>query len=173
MKVVVSIFFVIFVGSISLNFYNINIIQENNNLLSVKLEQLNKKLVSSGKIIPADSVAYFNLNSCPLGWSAFKAGVGRFTIALNSDESDRGVYALGDTGGEEVHRLTKQELPRHTHVYSDWYYEDRGKDPEFATGHGDDVGIRFDQKRRTEPEGNNKPHNNMPPYIALLQCIKL
>ncbi|MBM7072670.1 hypothetical protein JQC92_11620 [Shewanella sp. 202IG2-18] len=146
---------------------------EINLTLKQQLNALEQKLNSSGKVVPANTIAFFNLQHCPNGWDVFEPGKGRFTISLNDQHEGLSVYELGNIGGEEKHQLTKQELPRHTHVYSDWYYEDRGKDPEFATGQGDDVGIRFNQKRRTEAEGNNAPHNNMPPYIALLQCIKV
>ena len=141
-------------------------------VMSNQIEILKNELYSSGKIIPDETVAFYNLKVCPTGWAPFSKGDGRFIISLNQHNEDLSAYNLGDTGGAEKHQLTKQELPRHTHVYNDWYYEDRGQDPEFATGEGDDVGIRFDQKRRTEAEGNNAPHNNMPPYIALLQCVK-
>ncbi len=140
---------------------------------SQRVIALSKQIAASGSIIPARTVAYFELANCPEGWQRYNEGVGRVTLAANDQENDLSVRKLKAIGGEEKHKLTLAELPKHTHVYDDWYYYDAGDEPEYATGEGDDVGMRQHQKRRTEPEGHNIAHNNMPPFIVLLQCIKL
>ncbi|KIO37079.1 phage baseplate protein [Shewanella sp. cp20] len=137
-----------------------------------QLSALSKQIADKGSIIPAKTVAYFDLANCPEGWQLYNQGIGRFTLAMNNQENELSVRKLKATGGEEKHKLTLAELPKHTHVYDDWYYYDSGDEPEYATGEGDDVGMRQHQKRRTEPEGHSVAHNNMPPFIVLLQCIK-
>ncbi|MXR68950.1 hypothetical protein GNT65_09750 [Shewanella sp. JBTF-M18] len=144
-----------------------------NNLANAQgLSALSKQIAGTGSIIPAKTVAYFDLTACPEGWQPYSEGRGRFTLAVNHQENALSVRKLNDKGGEEKHKLTLAELPKHTHVYDDWYYYDSGDEPEYATGEGDDVGMRQHQKRRTEPEGHSVAHNNMPPFVVLLQCIK-
>ncbi|QYK01486.1 phage baseplate protein [Shewanella psychrotolerans] len=148
-------------------------LQKANVANSQQLAALSKQIANAGSIIPTKTIAYFDLASCPEGWQAYDKGRGRFPLAVNNQDNDLSVRKLNTIGGTEKHKLTIQELPKHTHVYDDWYYYDSGNEPEYATGEGDDVGMRQHQKRRTEPEGHSIAHNNMPPFVVLLQCIKL
>lgn len=75
-------------------------------------------------------------------------------------------HAAGDTGGEEEHELTVQELPIHGHGYT-------------YTGQSDTTGtgaIRLVNPAGTEnaytgakdgKTGGGQAHNNMPPYLAV------
>lgn len=76
-------------------------------------------------------------------------------------------YALGDTGGEETHTLTVDEMPKHQH-------SDR---VEWANSQysGQPIGITWNQTSNliidkhlygTGYTGGSQPHNNMPPYQA-------
>lgn len=93
-----------------------------------------------------------------------QTAAGRVLIGAGTADSGT-VYNAGDTGGEEKHKLTVDELASHTHPFtldsprkgsgggSDWYV---------------DSGTIGDQNggatRETESTGNDQPHNNMPPY---------
>ncbi|QLE83766.1 hypothetical protein FLM48_00865 [Shewanella sp. Scap07] len=147
-------------------------LQSQDQQLQQQLDSLSSQIADSGSIIPRHSVGYFNLSACPQGWQPFSAGAGRFTIATNHGDNELAAHNIGQTGGAEKHKLTTSEMPRHTHVYYDWYFLDMGNEPEFSTGEGDDIGMRKNKARRSEPSGESVPHNNMPPYIALTQCIK-
>ena len=70
-------------------------------------------------------------------------------------------HPVGETGGEENHILTIDEMPSHDHKarYGD-------------TAGGDGSGYRFSNTNGTnrviiENEGGGKAHNNMPPYLAV------
>lgn len=81
----------------------------------------------------------------------------------------RGVWLveLGDTGGEEEHTLTPEEMPRHQHLYS----RSSGTVPVAAPG---EMPVRLPNffVTDTQPAGNDMPHNNLPPYINLIPIIR-
>ena len=84
-------------------------------------------------------------------------------------------YTLGATGGEYEHTLTANEMPTHRHPM----YAYSASASETASG-SDYVGDRAvlleytSESRKTywqqlfqAETGGNKPHNNMPPYLAV------
>ena len=107
------------------------------------------------------------------GWRDYEQGAGRFIAGMGRHtEHDRygnpiEEFTLGQIGGHRTHRLTKHELPSHSHTY------------EFSSGSplrakGDFSPIEFGSKDRirlTGSTGKNAPHTNLPPFIALRYCI--
>lgn len=76
---------------------------------------------------------------------------------------------LGATGGEEAHLLTLQEMPRHRHSL----------DGKKGGSHSDGGSAAFgaystapNRSRNTNFTGNDQPHNNMPPFLAINVMIK-
>ncbi|MBE8167718.1 MAG: hypothetical protein HAW66_05085, partial [Shewanella sp.] len=78
----------------------------------IALEAFKSEVSISGKIIPKNAVAFFNLQKCPKGWMHFTQGEGRFPIATNYNRNNLSARRLNDVGGEESHKLTVKELPR-------------------------------------------------------------
>lgn len=81
-------------------------------------------------------------------------------------------YNLGSTGGEETHVLTEEEMPSHKHLTMTGEAESWGEgingylkyDEKVMAGKMDsDNNVRY----YTSNEGGGKPHNNMPPYLAV------
>ena len=89
-------------------------------------------------------------------------------------------YAAGSTGGEAQHTLTVDEMPSHTHFSNDgWsgiasnssrtvrvnlmiYSKSKNK------GHTNPyIDARTGVDSTLSSTGKNKPHNNMPPYLAV------
>ena len=123
-----------------------------------------------GKIYPVGSI-YISANSTSPAelfggtWEQIKD---RFLLAAGD------TYAAGSTGGEATHTLTVDEMPSHAHNFDNYIsgYPDTsnriGQDnftmplinilnPSDTVGAG----------QYTNAAGNSKPHNNMPPYLAV------
>lgn len=74
-------------------------------------------------------------------------------------------YEIGSEGGEATHKLTVEELPSHTHPQ-------RGSNADQRVPTGDSGIFPFYEDRGlyaqiTGNTGGDKPHNNMPPYLAV------
>ncbi|MCF7838210.1 MAG: hypothetical protein K9N49_06230 [Candidatus Marinimicrobia bacterium] len=77
-------------------------------------------------------------------------------------------YTVGATGGENAHRLTVDELPRHTHSYTR-YDELKG-----YVAHGTGGYFwRYAQDKQTSHAGGNAPHENRPPFYALCLIMRV
>jgi hypothetical protein len=117
--------------------------------------------------VPRGAVLAFNLDACPFGWSEFKEGGGRFIVgAGDHPNAPIQVYKLGATGGQEKVGLTLEEMPKHSHSYS--YLGSR------PGGCGLE-GCGWEQalvNAETSEKGAGKPHDNLPPYVALTYCVR-
>lgn len=74
-------------------------------------------------------------------------------------------YANGTTGGEATHKLTVEEMPSHSHGYvrSRLFFSDpQGQN---AIAYNNNIGQAIGAG--TNNTGGSKPHNNMPPYLAV------
>lgn len=125
---------------------------------------------------------------CPSGWTEYSNARGRVILGVNDQ------HLFKETAGEEMHTLSTQELPnyqltgqatdtKHSHPVSvqfstidgsngsvnpraglddGRYTSGSAKIDVLESGHGHAVSVLSG--------GNNEPHNNMPPYIALYFC---
>jgi microcystin-dependent protein len=81
---------------------------------------------------------------------------------------------MGDTGGEENHTLTNNEIGDHNHAYMSGLSSANGLTD--ISGGGRDwasVLMGFQGAAITGPTGGNMPHNNMPPYYVLAYIMKV
>lgn len=89
---------------------------------------------------------------------------------------------VGNTGGEEKHTLTSDEMPRHTHRFyrQNWYSSDSlDSDPSNTIySWPDDTRVAVRRCAGSDAEdaysyvGGNLPHNNMPPYYVVNMWIR-
>lgn len=80
-------------------------------------------------------------------------------------------YKNGETGGESEHKLTVDEMPNHTHGTGinesdgfDVHITDATLTPDTKYAENGSSFIRHTLPTTT---GGDKPHNNMPPYLAV------
>ena len=86
---------------------------------------------------------------------------GRFLFATKSG------YSCGQTGGEETHILTIEEMPSHSHSTVEWARTIHGTWNHESSGSNKTLDYRDDTPYSgTNSTGGNCAHNNMPPYLC-------
>ncbi|MEK7582046.1 MAG: hypothetical protein AAB488_01805 [Patescibacteria group bacterium] len=117
--------------------------------------------------LPSGAVVYFNLLTCPSGWSSYASAQGRNIIGLKP--TDTSFDVLNETGGEKNHTLSIAEMPSHTHV-------EKLAQINITTGddYGPGLGARYIASiaGTTGATGSGGAHNVLDPYITLLACVK-
>lgn len=105
---------------------------------------------------PERVAAYYGFGT----WEAY--GSGQMLLGVSDG------HAIGSTGGEENHTLITTEIPTHHHMFAtnydgtdkfnQWYFKMQGEQQDKAfTAYG----------INTLDAGGGKPHNNMPPFVAV------
>lgn len=153
------------------------------NSLENKLKELEKKLtnLSSKNNIPIGMIALWSgaESTIPTGWERVNELSGRFPLGIGSHTDNSGysnVINEGESGGEYKHKLSEQEMPSHTHdlsivnmVIADGSNGTTARavaingGPENGNGNWFVTNTGFPILQT----GNNKPHNNIPPYYAV------
>lgn len=146
----------------------------------------------SGKLnlIPTGWVLCDGTNGTPDLRGKFVLGFGQGKDLTNRN--------MGESGGEETHKLIVDELPSHNHkiftpigskqeswkFVKDQYYDQNGVVKTWSdvygsartvnyTNLGSNDNIYFTLPGTTSNVGLNKPHNIMPPYYVLAYIMKL
>lgn len=136
------------------NSSDIEIIESGDNL---QFEIIKSQLLNS--IYPIGSIYMSATNTNPgstLGgtWERIQD---KFLLASGS------LYSAGSTGGEATHKLTVDEMPSHNHnaYLSGGSLASAAGRLLFETAAGQEF---YNSIKST---GGDKPHNNMPPYLAV------
>lgn len=146
---------------------------------NVLTEQVNANVVPAvGGDLDTRAVVAFTSEkgerTCPPGWKPFEEAKDRFILGAGNKYQE-----VGSTGGEETVKLEERHMPSHSHSVessSSAAFSLSGVDDKKSTnphyvnpannrGHPNQI-------MKAQPEGGNKAHNNMPPWIALYYCIK-
>ena len=136
----------------------------NKDIISAK-EEFKKNLLE--KVYPIGSYYWSEKSISPdnIFGGRWQKIEGRFLFASNYNHS------VGETGGEERHYLTIDEMPSHSHQYvkfkyANSLYKSRGdKDNSACPSNGFDTDP-FTETGYTSSTGSSNSHNNMPPFLV-------
>ena len=141
--------------------------------LEYRVKQLEGRPPSSS--IPVDAVVAVTSEDCPDGWQKYGKAEGRFVIGVG-----KGPLAarLGteQEGGDEKVKLIIDHMPSHAHATAlhaadnDKRGWGRGQSDKTTVSATHNVGKSDGGHFLTSERGESRPHNNMPPYIALRFC---
>lgn len=132
--------------------------------------------------IPAGVIVMWSgsANEIPSGWALCDGKNntpdlrGRFIVGVGTLGSD--TYNVRSTGGEARHRLSLQEMPRHNHKftsYNDDYNASNANGYRKEGLAGDSSNAAIEHSDLIEYVGDNKAHENRPPYYALCFIMRL
>ena len=139
-----------------------NLTKTKENLINTK-EEFKKNLLE--KVYPIGSYYWSEKDTSPetLFGGKWRKIEGRFLFASNSN------HYVGETGGEERHKLTIDEIPSHSHGYDRfckdiicWKINGGGEHPYAPT----EKDGNFWRSTTTNSTGGSNSHNNMPPYLT-------
>lgn len=132
--------------------------------------------------LPRDFVvAFAGSAGCPDGWRDYVQARGRFIVGAGESAQSwnplgpdgrpgapvpLSAYGLGQTGGEERHQLTIDEMPAHNHGGGIAGTSTTQVSSPGAVNNGVMI------PRQINTEGGGRPHNVIPPYIALFYCTR-
>lgn len=154
-------------------------LKDTQDLLFAQLESLESQLTNLQKnMIPKGTVAAFDLRQCPTGWSSFDDGAGRVIIGVGEGK-DLTARSPWEKGGKEKVALSVDEMPKHKHgatptVKGNGFspkgntWKGGGSPSGAYTGHPSPIQLEV----AIDDNGKSKPHENMPPFIALTLCRK-
>ena len=113
-------------------------------------------------------------NAIPAGWALCDGANGTPDLRGRFVLGAGGSYGVGATGGEEMHTLDTNEMPRHAHTVSgNTAYSSRPTGQALRSMSQSEGQINPNTSTTTEFNGWSRPHNNMPPYYALCYIMKL
>lgn len=115
------------------------------------------------------------VNDIPTGWLLCDGNNGtpdlRAKFVLGAVTETGTKYSAGNTGGEEEHTLTIDEMPRHSHNYTDPLIGEGGLG--IGNYHSNETFLKpYVNSGETTEKGSSQAHNNMPPYYALCYIME-
>ena len=99
-------------------------------------------------------------------WKRYEGMDGRFPLGAGQtmdSNKENPTFTVGQAEGTYRHKLTEPEMPVHTHSF-------HGSRGDRVVDDWDNEWGHRNQRRETEPAGEGKAHNNMPPYLVMNFC---
>lgn len=180
-----------FVENEIFNTVRANITPQIEELQRTSLSDLVSSIELPSGLIAAFSTQHETPSGCPLGWEFYRHAGGRFLVGAgnhaNRDASGRSlnIYSLSATGGQELVELTIPQMPGHRHSFQDFFYLQDAESARLAdvqtqnivrtndgASGGDRNNVGWYRESLTNSQGSGEGHNNVPPFVAVLFCIK-
>lgn len=108
---------------------------------------------------------------------------GRFITGYDDDKTYKAPsYAIGKYGGEEAHKLSVAEMPKHKHIYTDDTNAEGNYasiEPGFPIRYSQDGGKTSGGDKGsgtvywTTAQGSDKAHENRPPFYVMAYIIRV
>ena len=117
---------------------------------------------TGGGTIPSGAVMFFNLASCPAGWTEMTAARGRYIVGLVSGGT------LGGTAGTALTNRENRATGAHVHQYTRTLRTSADAD---SQGSGNFFAALSSPQDTTAVKGGAVAGTNAP-YIQLLACVK-
>jgi len=117
-------------------------------------------------------IMWNNKEIIPQGWVECNGQNGTPDLRGRFPLSDGLDYTLGDKGGEEKVSLGINQIPRHTHIFTDIKPSDCRNGTFSGTSGCWMSGPPEERSITTSLVGGSQPHNNMPPYYVLRFIMK-
>jgi hypothetical protein len=122
-----------------------------------------------GQLPAKGTIGFFAVNECPKGWLPDTASFGRVMVSAGQGQNLT-LRSVGDTGGEERHTMTQEELFPHTHGLHHGAFPQSGTNDTPAPNL---LGGWFPNRDApTGSTGGGVPFNVMQPFIVRTACIK-
>lgn len=174
-----------------------------NGTVDIISDDLNPYLVNGQKLLPSGSIVMWSGSTAPSGWVLCDGHNqtpdlrGRFVLGYNpspvtvpnngnstynpsNNSYSIPEFPINSASGESLHKLTINEMPRHSHIIP---FRDAGGSVSAANNNsgGSEFTRRFPTTAElnqgigdiSSPSGEDEPHNNMPPYYVLAFIMKL
>lgn len=127
-----------------------------NRVVTAAINELRNALVDMMYPVGSVYISFSELSPADIYGGIWERVKDTFLIAAGDE------YVAGSVGGEAMHTLTVDEMPRHAHHI----YKGEGSSAAYRfTPAG--TGVDAQNFADTAYEGSNSAHNNMPPYIAV------
>ena len=133
--------------------------------LSLAKEEFKKNLLE--KVYPIGSYYWSEKSISPdnIFGGRWQKIEGRFLFASNYNHS------VGETGGEERHCLTIDEIPSHSHQYQKFKYQHSDHRQGAGSGYcacpcNTNKSDPWTENEYTSSKGSSNSHNNMPPFLV-------
>lgn len=142
----------------------IALLEEVDGVLRTRLATLEDRMNPVGTIIELEPG-----KPCPANWTLYTSGQGRMLIgavAGNPSSGGTGGFTEGSTGGAIMHQLTIPEMPKHDHGGDRYMRYAYGGNGAFGSGAN-----QFSQPS-IAAQGEDKPFDILPPYLAVTRCVK-
>jgi microcystin-dependent protein len=121
--------------------------------------------------VPIGSIVMWTKSVIPRGWALCDGTLntidlrGRFVVGYDPNQTDYSVY--GNTGGENFHQLTTNEMPSHVHN-ADVVHEGNDGSRLYGTFVGQQNGAQPGSvPASVKSTGGDQAHENRPPYYVM------